>query len=260
MRERKLKAEIAAISRQLHQMGFVANHDGNVSVRLENDLLACTPTAVSKRLIQEDDIITVDLKGQKVSGTGRPFSELNLHLAAYAARPEVKAVVHAHAPFATAFGVSGETISPTFLPEAVVSLGLEIPTAPLAMPGEPAVQALRPLLGRADAFLLAGNGILALGNDLEQAFLRLELVEHLCKIAHAAKALGGPRPLPADFLGKLLEARKKAGLGPQGSAPAPVSAQPPTPAPAPKPAPSAASSPDLRRLIAEELARALREK
>lgn len=256
MRDKKLRAELAAISRLLHQQGWVANHDGNASIRLDGNQLACTPTAVSKRLIQEEDIITVDLAGQKLSGTGRPFSELNLHLAAYNARPEVKAVVHAHPVYATAFGTSGTPIAPTFLPEAVVSLGLEIPTVPLAMPGEAAASALTPLLGRADAFLLAGNGVLALGADLEQAYLRLELVEHLCKIAHAAKPLGGPRPVPQEFLQKLLEARKKAGLGPQGAASAPAPAPAPTPsAPAPGRSPA-----DIRALIAEEIARSLREK
>jgi L-fuculose-phosphate aldolase len=251
--ERKLRAEIAACARLLHEMRFVANHDGNVSARMSDARFLCTPTAVSKRLIREDDILAVDDKGQKLTGSGRPFSELGLHLAAYAARPEVGAVVHAHPPCATAFGISGEVLSPAILPEAVVSLGAEIPTAPLTLPGEKAVQALKPLLVKADAFLLAGNGVLAVGADVEQAYLRLELVEHLCRITLYARSLGGAKALPAEMLPPLLEARKKAGLGPKTAAPAAA-------APAPKAAALPAPQKDLRSVIAEEVVRALKEK
>lgn len=255
MIDRKIRAEVASYSRLLHEMRFVANHDGNISVRAPGSpkKFFCTPTAVSKRLIQEDDIISVNEQGKKISGKGRPFSEIGLHLAAYAAREEVGAVVHAHPPYATAFGVSGEKFSPAFLPEAVVSLGTEVPTVPCALPGEKAVAALRPFLATADAFLLAGNGVLAVGADLEQAYLRLELVEHLCRIAHLAAPLGGPKMLPAEFLGPLLEARKKAGLGPKN---APTTPPPPPPVSSVIPSPA----PDIRRLVTEEIVRALREK
>jgi L-fuculose-phosphate aldolase len=250
MIDRKLRAEVSNYSKLLHEMRFVANHDGNVSVRAEGNRFLCTPGAVSKRLIEEDEVILVDEAGQKVSGKGKPFSEMSLHLAAYLNRPEVNAVIHAHPPFATAFGVSGESFAPVFLPEAVVSLGLEVPLVPLASPGEKAVAALKSVIHRADAFLLSGNGVIAVGADLEQAYLRLELVEHLCRIAAYAKPLGGPKPLPQEMLTSLLESRKKAGLGPKQAITAlPASA-----------APSKNASQDLRQLIAEEVMQALRGK
>lgn len=251
MMDRKLRVEISTYSKLLHEMRFVANHDGNVSVRIEGNRFLCTPTAVSKRLIEEEDVIVVDEAGQKVSGKGKPFSEMGLHLAAYLSRPEVMAVVHAHPPFATAFGVSGEAISPVFLPEAVVSLGLEVPLVPLAPPGEKAVAALKGVIHRADAFLLAGNGVIAVGVDLEQAYLRLELVEHLCRISSYAKPLGGPKPLPQELLTSLLEARKKAGLGPKNA----ITAVAPASKPDATPKPTTAK--DLRSLIAEEVVKAL---
>src|SRR5216683_2504708 len=66
-----------------------------------------------------------------------------------------------------------------------------------------------------DAILISGNGALTLGADLPQALLRMELVEHYAKILHAARALGSPAPLSSSDVEKLLEARKKAGLGPR---------------------------------------------
>lgn len=217
----KVRAELVATSRRLHEMGWVANHDGNLSVRLTGDRLLITPTAYSKRDVDEASLIIVDLEGKVLEGRKKPFSELELHLAAYRARPEVEVVLHAHPPSATAFGLVGLELSPIAMPELVVSLGDRIPTLPRAMPKTPdAVKNVEAAAAQVDAMLLAGNGALTLGADLGQALLRMELVEHYAKILTAAKLLGAVQPLPAGDVAKLLEARKKAGLGPQPKQPA----------------------------------------
>ena len=211
-----LRARVAATSRELHARGWVANHDGNLTVRDGARFLA-TPTATSKRVIGDRDLLELDPAG-KVVGPGKVFGELGLHLAVYQRRPDVGAVIHAHPPHATAVacargGVSDHVIGRPFIAEAVVSLGPIIPRLPFAPPGEPAVAALAPWCEEVDAVLLGGHGVMAWGADLEQAFLRLELVEHLARIALAALPLGGPEPLPASALPALLAARAKAGLG-----------------------------------------------
>lgn len=212
----KVKAELVAASRRLHQMGWVANHDGNISLRLTGQRLLITPTAYSKADVDEASLIIVDLEGKVLEGRKKPFSELELHLAAYRARPEVEVVLHAHPPCATAFGLVGLELSPVAMPELVVSLGASIPTLPRAMPRTPeAVKNVEAAAARVDAMLLAGNGALTLGADLSQALLRMELVEHYAKILTAARALGEVAPLAAADVTKLLEARKKAGLGPR---------------------------------------------
>jgi L-fuculose-phosphate aldolase len=207
---------VVRISRRLHENGWVANHDGNVSVRLTGDRLLITCTAISKRDVDDGSLLVVDLEGKVLEGRKKPFSELELHLACYAARPEVDAVLHAHPPHATAFGLTGREIGPIAMPEIVVSLGERIPTVLRAFPRDPeALKALREAAAEHDALALAGNGVLTLGTDLTQALLRMELVEHYAKILHAAQALGPVRPLEAGQVQKLLEARKKAGLGPR---------------------------------------------
>jgi L-fuculose-phosphate aldolase len=124
---------------------------------------------------------------------------------------------------ATAFGVSGQPLPHPFLPEAVVSLGAAIPTVPLTAPGAPSVEALRPFIRRCDAVLIAGNGVLTWGPTLELAFLRLELVEHLARVAHAALPLGGARPLPEGMVRELVAKRAEAGLAaPEEGAAGPV--------------------------------------
>jgi L-fuculose-phosphate aldolase len=212
----KLRAEVVKVSRRLHTMGWVANHDGNVSVRLTGKRLLITPTAVSKLDVDDSMLLVVDEKGVVLEGRRKAFSELELHLAVYRARPEVECVLHAHPPHATAFGLVGVELAPVAMPEVVVSLGDSIPTVPRLMPKTPElVKAVEAAAGRVDAMLLAGNGALTMGDSLEQALLRLELVEHYARILSVARGLGPVPALPAGDVTKLLEARAKAGLGPK---------------------------------------------
>ncbi len=210
-----LRSELARASHRLHAAGWVANHDGNLSARIGPDRFLVTPTAVSKADVREDWLVVVDGAGRVVEGRRKPFGELDLHLACYRARPEVGVVCHAHPPVATAFGVAGLPLDPLPLPEAVISLG-SVPTVQLTPPRSPeGVRGVALAAAEADAFLVEGNGAFTLGDGVEQALLRMELVEHLARILAAARPLGGARELPASLVASLLEARSKAGLGPR---------------------------------------------
>jgi L-fuculose-phosphate aldolase len=208
----KLRVQLAETSRLLHQFGWVANHDGNVTVRDGGRYLA-TPTATSKRMIQERDLIELDPKGA-VIGQGKVFGEIGLHLVVYERRPDVHSVVHAHPPYATAIASSRTNpIERPFIAEALVSLGPKIPKIPYAQPGDHAKAALAPWCELVDAVLLGNHGVLTWGANPEQALIRMELVEHLAKIAIAAIPLGGVEPLPESAIAPLLAARAKAGIG-----------------------------------------------
>jgi L-fuculose-phosphate aldolase len=289
MNERELRREIVDVARRLHARGWVANHDGNVTARAGAGRILATPTATSKAAVDDASLLVVDDAGEKLSGPGKAFSELGLHVTVYARRPDARAVVHAHPPCATALACAGARhLERPFMAEAVVSIGPGVPTVPFAPPGREACAALAPFLAAHDAVLLASHGVLAWGDSLEQAYLRLELVEHLARIALEAERVGGVKQLPESALPALLEARRKAGLGPEArggaaaSAPAPATA---TAAPrrvvACAPAPGTdveviapgrstpstttatvlpAPAGELAAIIREELARALREK
>ena len=283
---RSLRVAVAETSRFLHTAGWCANHDGNVSARDGNRYIA-TPTATSKRLVAEKDLIEVDGKGQ-VLGRGKAFGELGLHLVVYERRPDVGAVVHAHPPYATAIGASRQhPIERPFIAEAIVSLGPVIPKLPFAQPGEDAKRALAPWCELVDAVILGNHGVLAWGKDCETALLRLELVEHLAKIAIAAVPLGGVEPLPDAALQPLLAARAKAGIGRAadravetasqllgrsvspsnasstssgGGSPKPVVACAPAPhSEVPVVPPSGGKPHDIAQLVREEIVRALRK-
>ena len=271
-----LRVQVAAIARQLHAAGWVANHDGNVTAR-DGARFVATPTATSKRLIGERDLIEVDARGQVV-GRGKVFGEIGLHLVVYERRPDVGCVVHAHPPCATAISASpgnrpGNPIDRPFLAEAVVSLGPRIPRLPYAQPGDAARAALAPWCELVDAVLLGNHGAIAWGADPEQAFLRLELVEHLARIAIAAAPIGGVEPLPEASIAPLLAARARAGIGraadravetaaqllgePRPAAPRPVVACAPAPhSPVPTVSPTGVPR-DLAAVVREEIVRAL---
>jgi L-fuculose-phosphate aldolase len=273
---RQLRHEVAETSQFLHRAGWCANHDGNVTARDGNRYIA-TPTATSKRLVAEKDLIEVDGKGQVV-GRGKVFGEIGLHLAIYERRPDIGAVVHAHPPYATAISASRQNpIERPFIAEAFVSLGPVIPKLPYAQPGDSARAALAPWCELVDAVILGNHGVIAWGKDCETALLRLELVEHLAKIAVAAAQLGGVEPLPESAYQPLLAARAKAGIGRAadraldtaqqllgkpvpGGTPKPVVACAPAPhSEVPVVPPSGGKPHDLAQLVREEIVRALRK-
>lgn len=250
-RKQYLIKKIVEVCQKLDEKGFGANHDGNVSARFDEFLFA-TPTAESKGAIVEDMIITLDMQGKKVQGIGRPFSEIKLHLAAYQARPEAMAVVHAHPPFATARGMCRKSLE-VHIPEAVISIGDQIPVGDFAMPGEPINdQIIADCLSLADVFMLPGNGVLSIGTDIEQAYFRVELLEHVCKIDFYAQQMGDSFRLSDKDLKSLLDKRASLGLGPKNStviSKTDVKMSPPTKAP---------PEVDLHALIAEEIKKAIR--
>jgi hypothetical protein len=104
-----LRADVVAAARQMHRLGLVAATHGNVSAR-EGDLVHITPTALPYEGMSEADLVTLSLTGQVVDGEREPSSERRVHLAVYAARPDVAAIVHTHSVYATA-GAFGESSS-----------------------------------------------------------------------------------------------------------------------------------------------------
>lgn len=239
---------IIEICKKIDKKGWVANHDGNVSLRFEEGLLA-TPTAVAKADIVPEMILALDMAGNKIAGIGKPFSEIKLHLSAYGCRQDVKAVVHAHPPFAMARGLVGGDFE-IRVPEAVVSIGDIIPVAPYALPGaKEHEQIVTDALSCCDVFMMAGNGVLSVGRDVKEAYLRMELLEHLLKIEYYAAVMGTAMTLPGEDKKKLLDKRAVAGLGPQDSSP-PAAVTPD----------DRAQSDVIRDLVAQELKKYLQDK
>ena len=206
--EAGLRRDLVEVCRRLHDRRLLGAGEGNVSCRLARDRLLVTPSGANKGHLRPADLVVVDLSGAKVRGRGRPSTELLMHLAAYAARPDVLAVVHAHPLTAVAFTVAGLAPPNDLLPEAVLVLG-RVAVAPFASPGtEEVPRSLAPFWKGHEVILLERHGALALGRDLFQAFDRMETLERVCEVAAAARALGRCEPLSPSAVAKVIAAGK----------------------------------------------------
>jgi L-fuculose-phosphate aldolase len=207
--ERRLREQLVEIGRRLHARDLVGAAEGNLSARLGEDRFLVTASGVSKGHLGPDDLVVVDGRGERVAGTRHASTELRMHLAAYAARPDVGAVVHAHPITAVALTVAGAPPPSDLVPEAAVTLG-PIAVARFATPGTGEVPAsLAPFLPAHDVILLERHGALALGRTLVEAFERMETLERVARVALIARVLGRCEPLPAGAVDAVLAAAGK---------------------------------------------------
>jgi L-fuculose-phosphate aldolase len=175
-------------------------------VRLGPGRFLVTPSGASKGHLRAADLVVVDLSGRRLKGRGHPSTELPMHLAAYAARPDVAAAVHAHPLTAIALTVAGLPPPDDLVPEASVTLG-PIGLAPFAVPGtEELPRVLAPLFPRHDVMLLSRHGALALGATLAQAFDRMETLERVARVAFLARLLGRCQPMPLETVARVVAA------------------------------------------------------
>jgi len=202
--EAQHREELALFGHMLHQRGLVVAADGNLSVRMEDGAILATPTSVCKGLMQPEDMVVVDDQGNRVKGRRLITSEIGMHLAIYRLRPDVMAVVHAHPPIATGFAAAGLAIDQPLVAESVVCLGT-VPLAPFAMPGTPALaQSMEQFIPDHNAVLLANHGAVTYGETLQQAFWRMETLEHVAKITLVTRVLGQQNPLAEGDVRRLL--------------------------------------------------------
>lgn len=206
------RLEICEMGRRIYNRAFVAANDGNLSARLSEDRVLCTPTGVSKGFLTQEMLAICDMDGRQVSGPMKISSEIRMHLEAYRLRRDIAAVVHAHPPTATGFAVAGIDLTQCVLPEVIVLLG-GVPLAPYGTPGGPDIFApMRPLLEKYDAVLMANHGVVTLGRTVQEAHFKLETVEHFARIALVARQLGGANTLDPAQVQELLDLRARFGI------------------------------------------------
>jgi len=199
-------SQILEVCARLDRRAFVANHDGNVSVRLSEDRFLVTPTAYAKADVNKEDLLVIDREGQVLEGRHRVFSEWKWHRAIYFANPDVTSVVHAHPPHSMGWGLLKKDFGYPAIPEAVVSLGGAIPTLETNGVSESHDQLLRHVksaLSSSYAFLVPGNGVFAVGDNAIMAYLRVELAEQVIKAHMLAKSVGGIQALDAQLIQSL---------------------------------------------------------
>jgi L-fuculose-phosphate aldolase len=201
--DRALRDLVCQIGQAMWARGRVAANDGNISVRLADGSVLCTPTGVSKGFMTPDMLPVVAMDGTVLHGEHRPSTEVLMHLRAYAEDPAVRAVVHAHPLHATAFAIKGEALTGLMMPESVVAMP-EVPLAPYATPStEEVPDSIAPFIRTHHGCLLEHHGALTWGPDLMTAYLAMERLEYAAAMTATVRQIDGERHLSPERVSQI---------------------------------------------------------
>jgi len=200
------RAEMVRAINELYQLGLITATGGNVSVRVEErEECWITPSQLYKGDLRPELMVRIDLSGNVLDeGVPAPSSEWPMHTAIYRARPEVRAIVHAHAPYATILALSGLPFLPVTTEAAFFR---EVPVVPFIMPGtKELAEAVVKAMGRNPVCLLQNHGVVVAATSLRRACNILEVVERTAQLIWGCYAVGKKPPtLPKDVVRTLRE-------------------------------------------------------
>jgi L-fuculose-phosphate aldolase len=200
--------KLVEICHKVYAKGFVAAYDGNISARTSNNTILITRSGICKGDVREKDIIEIDLNGKPISGNQKISTEHKIHLYVYKKRIEINAVVHCHPVYATTFALLGQGLEKHYLPEVLLTFG-KVPVCKYATPSTKDVaKSLEPYINYSWAMLLENHGAITLGKSLDDAYFRMEKLEHAAKIIYLAKLLGKPRELSKNNINDILKISK----------------------------------------------------
>lgn len=200
------RAEMVRAINELYQLGLITATGGNVSVRLEGrEECWITPSQLYKGDLRPELMVRIDLAGNVLDeGVPAPSSEWPMHTAIYRARPQVRAIVHAHAPYATILALSGLPFLPITTEAAFFR---EVPVVPFIMPGtQELAEAVVKAMGRSPVCLLQNHGVVVAATSLRRACNLLEVVERTAQLIWSCYAVGKKPPtLPKEVVRTLQE-------------------------------------------------------
>lgn len=205
-----VRERVAAAGHQLADAGLVLGTAGNISER-EGALVAITPTGAVLKQLNADQVVVVDSEGRQVDGVLSATSEIELHLGIYR-RYDAGAVVHTHAPLATALACVLDELP--VIHYQMLELGGPVRVAPYRTFGtRELAEAVLEALPDRSAALMSNHGAVVHGADLDTAVERALLLEWACGIYWNAAAIGAPRTLDPDQQRQFLEAVAERGYG-----------------------------------------------
>jgi len=208
----QLKQAICEIGDRIYKRGFCSGNAGNITVRLNEREVLCTPTMISKGFMTPDDLCVIDMEGNALAGPKKRSSEALMHLEILKARPDVQSVVHCHPPHATTFAICREPIPQAVMPEVEVFLG-EVPITKYETPGGKAfAQTVLPFVHKTNVMILANHGVVSYGESVERAYWLTEILDSYCRILISTKQLGPIHHLSTEKTQELVDEKKKWGF------------------------------------------------
>lgn len=190
--ESQYRKDIVKVGKLLYDRKLMVSTDGNISVRISENEILITSSGFCKGMLTTEQITKVDMKGNILSGM-KPARDIRMHLATYQCRPEARAIVHTHPPIATGFSITGMTFDKVTLPEVMFSVG-SIGVTEYAVPTTVEVPEVvsKKLKECPDckALILANHGALTFGEDVMDAYFKMETLEMFLTATLVSKIVG----------------------------------------------------------------------
>ncbi|MDD3012134.1 MAG: class II aldolase/adducin family protein [Candidatus Gastranaerophilales bacterium] len=199
----RAKREIAETGKHLYEKGFAPGASGNISIKLENNILI-TPSGFNLGEVEESDVVILDIEGKKVNGKRNPSSESQMHVEIYKNRPDFKSIIHAHTPKATSFAVAGIPLDKALLSESVVIIGT-VPIAEYAMPSsDELAKIVAGYFNDHNVVLMANHGVVTGGQKLKEIYYKLETLEFYAEVFLWTNVLGKMSELSEENVKELI--------------------------------------------------------
>lgn len=199
-REKSCREELVRVAKLIYEKGYNVTIDGNLSCRLTKDTILITPSGIHKGFMLEEDLIVMDLEGNRIRGDKKPTSESALHTKVYRERPDINSVIHTHSPYAVAATVAEIDLHETYITVAPV------PTTGYGrIATRQSADVLGPYIKDYNWAIIPRHGVVAWADSIWNAFLRIEGLEHYAKIIMIASASASIKPLPDNLRDDLLE-------------------------------------------------------
>lgn len=177
------RKEVAYFMRRLYKKGLTTTSGGNVSCRTDDGRIFITPSQTDKGRIRKNEIAEITIDGELLTNDLKVSMETGMHLAIYKLRPDVKAIVHAHPVFASTYAAAGLLPLCNLLGESRAILG-NVKLVKYELMGTPKLaKAVSESLQDSNVSIMLNHGAIAVGNNLLQAFDRLEVLEAASKVS-----------------------------------------------------------------------------
>ena len=209
----RIKEEIIRVGKKLWERQYVDGNGGNISYRIAQDYVICTPTMCSKGDLLVEDFSLINLDNVRLCGDRPHTSEVLLHLEIYKAVPQARAVIHCHPPHATAYAITGLLPPGDVIPEQEVFIG-PLAITPYETPGtQKFAETVLPCVRKHNTILLGNHGIVCWADTVTHAEWLVEIVDTYCHTVMLAQSLGSPiKNIAADKIVDLLEIKKRLGF------------------------------------------------
>lgn len=217
-KEKQLREDICKIAKMMYEKDFISGPAGNISARLDENTFLLTPSMPFKQFMTPDQLITVDLEGNKcgveteANKNLKPTSEVPMHLEAYKLRPDLNGIVHAHPAYTVALTSAGKKFNPKVQTEAMLFLG-SVGVADYATPTTAKLgEVVAEKVPHYNTIILPYHGAFVAGKTVWDAYSNLEILEYAAKVNYLVYSMGSEAPLHQDHVEEMLSLRAKWGM------------------------------------------------